>query len=302
VSGSRTNSALRLIVLVVSATIAGSCGGQHESQPSSQSLNVTWILAGDDLAMLRRSNPGLARRFFDNPRTFVIGTEADQNSVPTGYQSVPTVLYSSLATLTRDLDAGNIDRSVDALVYDPEHWAKTPAAEQMAPIQAMNQFVALARSHGYTPIAAPGRDLVLNDRATCHKSAGQLVDQAYLHCQLPKAASNATLVVIQAAPEEDSVPAIRQLLHGVVAQLRGSQPQLITTLSSTSPTPGAQVWPSTLIRATAAELTYADGLMLNFTPQADQLLASYLRDLERLGTIGRYAVPGSGRAPPDPVD
>src|SRR3954452_9099667 len=301
-SGSRPNSALRLVVLVAAATIACSCGAQHASQHSSQRRNITWILAGDDLAMLRRSSPGLARRFFDNRRTFVIGTHADQNSVPTGYQSVPTVLYSSLASLTRDIDTGRIDRSVDALVYDPEHWAKTPAAEQVAPIQAMNQFVALARSHGYTAIVAPGRDLVLNDRATCHKSAGQLVDQAYLDCQLPRAASNATAVVIQAAPEQDSVPAIRLLLHGVASQLRGAQPHVITTLSSTSPTPGAQVWPAALIRASAAELSYADGLMLNFTPQAGQLLASYLRDLERMGTIGRYAVPGSGRAPPDPID
>lgn len=252
--------------------------------------------------MLRRSNPGLARRFFDNPRTFVIGTHVDQDSVPTGYQSLPTVLYSSLATLTRDIDGGKIDRSVDALIYDPEHWAKTPPAEQMAPIHAMNQFVALARSHGYTPIVAPGRDLILNDRATCHKSAGQLVDQAYLDCHLPKAASNAALVVVQAAPEEDSAPAVRLLLHGVVSQLRGAQPHVIATLSSTSPTPGAQLWPSVLIRATAAELRYADGLMLNFTPQAVQLLASYLRDLERLGTVGRYAVPGSGRTSPEPVD
>jgi hypothetical protein len=258
---------------------------------SEATQHPTWILSGWSLAALRRSNAGLARRFFDNPHTLVTG-DADgmQNLVPAGYRSVSALSYPSLAKFETDTGAGLITPEIGAVIYDPEGWDKTPAAERRAPVAAMHRFSRLARRHGYSPIVAPGRDLALSGEAGCGKRQGELLDQAYLRCDLTAGASGAETFVIQAAPDELEPRKLSRLLASAQAQVRSRDPGALTVATLSTDPPGASepVWPIDLVRAARIEFKQADGVLFNFNPATMQLAASFLRDLERVsGTRGQ---------------
>lgn len=243
---------------------------------------VSWILEGSSLQALREHNAGLARRFFDNPETFVIGTAGDQNMVPQGYRAIPTRAYTSLRAFETDLHYGRIAPPIGAVIYDPEAWARTPIAEQHAPVAAMRRFARLAGKWGYGQILAPGRDLALGDGA-CAKRDGELLDAAYLRCGLTGGAIGAEDFVIQAAPVELAVGRLHRLLRGARSQLRRIAPDVggFASLSTDPPESTERLWPIDLLRAARLELAHVPGLMFNFNPQTVDLAASFLRDLER---------------------
>lgn len=245
----------------------------------------TWIVSGWSLSALRHSNAGLARRFFDNPRTLVLGEAGGmQNLVPAGYRSIPALSYTSLADFEADANAGLISPEIHAVIYDPEGWDKTPAPERRDPRTAMHRFSRIARSHGYGPIVAPGRDLALSDDAGCGKRQGELLDQAYLRCDLTGGATGAEAFVIQAAADELEPTKLSRLLASARAQVRSRAPGTFTvaTLSTAPPDASEPTWPIDLVRAARIEFEHVDGVLFNFNPATMQLAASFLRDLERV--------------------
>lgn len=245
--------------------------------------HVSWVVSGEDLALLRADNAGLARRYFDSRDTFVVGTRAEQDMVPRGFRSLPALTYTSLRAFERDVHFGAIDPRVAAVVYDPEAWARTPAAERRDPVASMRRFSRLAARWGYGPIVAPGRDLVLAPESGCGKREGEILDQAYLRCGITAGAVGAESFVIQAAPQELELDQMHALLRGSLLQLRKSAPEvgLLSSLSTEPPGAGEQVWPVDLVRAASLELAHSPGIMFNFTPATTEVAASFLRDMER---------------------
>jgi hypothetical protein len=242
--------------------------------------------------LLRADNAGLARRFFDNGETFVVGSpEGAQDLVPRGYRSIPTLSYTSLRGFEHDIHFGTIDPRIAAIVYDPESWAKTPRPERARPKAAMRRFTELAARWGFGPILAPGRDLALAESG-CSKQPGELLDQAYLRCGLTAGALDAENFVVQAAPEELATDRLERLLAGAHKQLRGRASGTVDLASLSTEPPGVEkeVWPVDLVRAARLELRYFPGVMFNFTPATGDLAASFLRDLERQGPINGMLV------------
>jgi hypothetical protein len=237
----------------------------------------------------------LARRFFDNSQTFVVGTQAEQDLVPHGFRAIPTVAYASLRAFERDIHFGDVDPRIAAVIYDPEAWERTPDAEQAAPLASMRRFAALAARWGYGPILAPGRDLVLAE-GSCAKREGEVLDQAYLRCGLTHGAIDAEEFVIQAAPVELDLDRLHRLLRGSAAQLRRRAADVgaFASISTDPPESGEQVWPVDMVRAARLELKHVGGLMLNFAPGDRDLAASFLRDLEREGPVGGMLVAARG--------
>jgi hypothetical protein len=277
-----------LLVAIALTAIALAAGFKDDEQPTAKKAEATqhptWIVSGWGLAALRRSNAGLARRFFDNQRTLVLG-EANgmQNLVPAGYRSIPALSYTSLAEFTADAGAGLIAPEIGAVLYDPESWDKTPAVERGEPLAAMHRFSRLARRRGYSPIVSPGRDLALSGEAGCGKRQGELLDQAYLRCDLTAGASGAETFVIQAAPDELEPTKLSRLLASTRAQARSRAPEALTVATLSTDPPGASepVWPIDLLRAARIEFRQVDGVLFNFNQATMPLAASFLRDLER---------------------
>jgi len=117
-------------------------------RPTQRLGHVSWIIGGRQLEELRQDNAGLARRFFDNGDTFVVGTEAQPDMVPKGYRAIPTADYASLARFTSDVGSGKMDPKIAAVIYDPESWSRTPNSEQRTPVTAMRHFTELAGRWG----------------------------------------------------------------------------------------------------------------------------------------------------------
>ena len=277
------------VILFAVAFLVGFDGGGEARPPKTRQRppgHLSWVISGDDLGALRAGNAGLARRFFDNNETFVIGSPEDQDAVPRGYRSIPTLLYPSLREFEADIHRGSIDPRIAAVIYDPEDWAQTPAAERNSPLAAMHRFTRLATRWGYGPILAPGRDLALAGHG-CAKREGEHLDQAYLRCGLPSGAEGAEMFVVQAAPVELSLDHLHALLRGARRQLRRhsprstgpGQPQHRTTGGgkrrlADRPGPDAHL-----------ELKHFSGIVLNFPAADTDLAASFLRDLEKEGPV-----------------
>jgi hypothetical protein len=262
-------------------------GGTPPSKAQPQPPgHVSWVISGDDLTALRVGNAGLARRFFDNSETFVVGSAGEQDAVPRGYRSIPTLSYPSLHAFEADVHRGSIDPRIAAVIYDPENWARTPAAERSSPVAAMHRFARLAARWGYGPILAPGRDLVLAGSG-CAKREGERLDQAYLRCGLTAGAEGAETFVVQAAPIELSPPHLHDLLRGARRQLgrRNPEAQVLASLSTKPPGVKSGVWPIDMVRAAHLELKHFSGIVLNFPATDTDLAASFLRDLERAGPV-----------------
>jgi hypothetical protein len=271
----------------------GGGGSADPTEPGPKPLgHVAWILSGQDLSLLRAGNAGLARRYFDNSETFIVGsTQGGQDLVPRGYRAIPTLSYSSLRRFEADIHTGHIDPRIAAVIYDPERWSKTPAAEQARPVAAMHRFTKLAGRWGYGPILAPGRDLAL-EGSGCSKLEGELLDQAYLRCNLIDGAIGAENFVIQAAPVELGIERLHRLLKGAHARLHSQVPEVLALASLSTDPPGGEkaVWPIDLLRAARLELRHVPGIMFNFTPASTDLAASFLRDLEREGPVNGMLV------------
>lgn len=183
-------------------------------------------------------------------------------------------IFTSLAALRRALAAGTLGRA-RLVAYDPENWARTPAAEQRRPIASMQAFTALARRHHLGSIVAPGRDLTLATRAPCAKFQGETLDEAFLACDLSFGAVGATYLVLQAAPEESTSDAYLRLVREVSQQLRLASPRtrLVVTLST------SELGLAPLAALTRRALAYANGVEVNTTPtglpEARQLIARF---------------------------
>jgi hypothetical protein len=295
-----------VIVALVAVVLAlGTDGGDASGGPArtaevarasppvrpAHTTRLHWIIAGDDLAALRVDNAGLARQFFDNPDTFVIGTRGDQDQVPQGYRSIPILSYASLRSFVADVHAARVDREVAAVLYDPESWSRTPGAERRGAVGAMRRFTTLAGNWGYGALLSPGRDLALAGGSPCRKHSRELLDAAFLRCGLTAPAAGAEAFVVQTAPEELRPDRMGALLEATRDRLPAGGGDLYATISTAPPGSGEQVWPGDLVRAAERALSAgASGLVLNVAPADVDLAASFLRDLQRAGPVAGFAV------------
>jgi hypothetical protein len=256
--------------------------------PQRPARGLHWIIAGEDLAALRTDNAGLARRFFDNPETFVVGSRQVQDQVPKGYRSIPILTYASLRYFVADVHSGRVDPRIAAVLYDPESWTRTPETERREPLAAMHRFTTLARSWGYGAMLSPGRDLALAGGGLCSKGEHELLDQAFLRCGLI-APQGAEAFVVQTAPEELQ-PELANALIGAARERLATAAGgvgLFATVSTSPPGNGESVYPIDLVRAARGAVGGgATGLMLNFGSGDVALAASFLRDLGRGGAAG----------------
>jgi hypothetical protein len=78
----------------------------------------------------------------------------------TGITTVPTQVFTSSAALVQAVDGGQLPADVRAVLFDPEAWPFTPAADQSDPATATARAAAAAHAHGLYFIASPALSLV----------------------------------------------------------------------------------------------------------------------------------------------
>jgi hypothetical protein len=228
------------------------------------SQHLLEVLTGSNVNRLVAGHPRL-RGFFNHRRVYPLGNPAaDQIQARGVPRARPTLIYQSYARFAADVAGGRIDRRIQAVAYDPEHWSLTPVGEQQAPVTYMRRFANLARAHGFRVLLAPARDLMVVGRARCHTGAGERLDHAYLRCRIPAAAAaDANIVEVQSQADEFQLRRFRRLLERTAAQARAVNPsvRILAGISTHPPTGAAHL--ETMVRAAQAAEKRVDGLWVN---------------------------------------
>ena len=139
-----------------------------------------WEITGANVARIERVNAPLAQGLFGTRASFGLGNPAArQDQVLAGSAAVPTLVYRSLAR-SAPICRGRIDSRIRAVLYDPERWPSTPAAEQRDPIARCGSSRSWPRSR-LQGRARPGPRPARGAGARCG-AKGESLDQAYLRC------------------------------------------------------------------------------------------------------------------------
>jgi hypothetical protein len=221
------------------------------------------------------TSPRLAHQLISQSATYVLST--DPRPVPPG--AIATELYTSYADFRKALFHGQIPTGTRAVAYDPEHWARTPSAEQRSPLHYMMLFAAAARRHGYRSILMPGRDLLLAARGSCAKRPGEVLDQAFVRCGIARAARYASVFVIQAAPVETNGEELASLVARTSDQARRANPDVKLLITLSTVCGNRPVAPAVLSRALQSTSRYVNGVDLNVSSSSTAVAESFLHRL-----------------------
>jgi hypothetical protein len=177
-----------------------------------------------------------------------------------GVDATPVVSFSSVATLRSTLADNGLPAGTQAVLYDPEVWAYTPAAEQRDPVLAAAQAAEMARSHGLQIIVAPAMNLTSAlDPGSSAPRWQTLLD---LHIIGPMARA-ADTVELQAQSLERDPAAYAAFVREAAAQARAANPKVTVLAGLSTNPPGAAVDSQQLTEAIQASQADVDGYWLN---------------------------------------
>jgi hypothetical protein len=177
-----------------------------------------------------------------------------------GVDATPVVTFSSVAALRAALADGRLPAGTRAILYDPEVWAYTPAAEQKDPVQAAGEAAGLARSRGLGFIVAPAMNLttVLDPRSTAARW------QTFLGLHIIGSMARAAgTVELQAQSLERDPVAYAAFVRDAAAQARVANPNVTVLAGLSTNPPGAAVDSQQLTAAIQASRADVDGYWLN---------------------------------------
>ena len=254
------------MVAAVACVLAG-CMSQAPPAPSSSpsarpgaaqpaGSHVVWMLTKTALADLI-TEPAI-RTGLDGSLVYEI-VQPGQEPLA-GFDAVVTVTFSSLIALSHALAGDRLPTGTRAVLYDPEAWSFTPAAEQRDPVQAATRAAGLARARGLRFIVAPA----LNLTTVLARGSAAPRWQQFLDLRLAaRMAETADVIELQAQSLERDSAAYATFVRQAAAQARAAHPG-VTVLSglSTNP-PGAFVASDQLVAAIDASRALVDGYWLN---------------------------------------
>ena len=177
-----------------------------------------------------------------------------------GVDATPVVTFSSVATLQTALADDGLPPGTRAILYDPEVWAYTPAAEQRDPAQAAAQAAELARSRGLGFIVAPAMNL------TTALDPGNTGPRWRTFLELRIIGSMARVsdtVELQAQSLERDPAAYAAFVREAAAQARVANPKVTVLAGLSTNPPGAAVDSQQLNAAIQASRADVDGYWLN---------------------------------------
>jgi hypothetical protein len=177
-----------------------------------------------------------------------------------GFDAAVTVTFPSLAALSHAVTAGRLPADTRAVLYDPEAWSFTPAAEQRDPVQAARRAADLARAHGLQLIVAPA----LNLTAVLARGSAAPRWRQFLDLQLAaRTAKVADIIELQAQSLERDPGTYATFVREAAAQARAANPSVTVLAGLSTNPPGAVVASDQLVDAIRASRSSVDGYWLN---------------------------------------
>jgi isochorismate synthase EntC len=188
------------------------------------------------------------------------------NALAQGWQSVRVQSFTSYAELSSAYASNAIDPSVEAILYDNEHWQFTPQEEQAQPAYYEQQASKVVHLHHLLFIATPATDLVL--ALEPNATHGSLYD-TYLWLKIAAdAARYAEVFEIQSQGSEANTLQFQNFVQQAASQARSANPHVIVLAGlSTNPT-GHQVTADQLYEVIMATQKDVSGYWLNVPGQS----------------------------------
>ncbi len=215
-----------------------------------------WLLTRSALALLA-ADPAV-RAGLGRSQVYEI-LPPGQRPVP-GVDATMVVTFPAVAALGDALAGSHLPAGTRAVLYDPEAWSFTPAAEQRDPVRAAARAAALAHAHGLKIIVAPA----LNLTAVLAPGSSAPRWRQFLDLRLAaKIAEVADFLDLQAQSLERSTASYVNFVREAAAQARAANPEVTVLAGLSTNPPGAAVDSQQLTAAIRASWPAADGYWLN---------------------------------------
>jgi hypothetical protein len=233
----------------------GADGADGRDPSRGQAAAPAWLLTRRALAQVTADEAvvaGLART-----RVYELVQPGQPPLARAG--ALPAVSFSSAAALAEAVRRG-LPAHTQAVLYDPEAWAFTPAAEQRDPVGATALAARSAQSAGVQLIVAPALNL------TSVLAPGSRASRSELFLELGLAASMgryADVLELQAQSLERDTGGYAAFVTAAAAQARAVRPQLGLLAGVSTNPPGPQVAAGQVVAAIRAVRSVADGFWLN---------------------------------------
>ena len=177
-----------------------------------------------------------------------------------GVVAEPVVTFASAAALESAVKAGQLPSGTFGVLYDPEAWVFTPAAEQQNPVQAATAAAAVAHAHGLRLIVAPALDL------TTVLAPGDTGPdwRQFLDLDLVgRLAKVADVIELQAQSLEQDTRVYTAFVQAAAAQASAARPGIDLLAGLSTNPPGLPIEANQLTAAVQATRSVVDGYWLN---------------------------------------
>lgn len=247
-------------LMAVLTCVLASCSTQAPSprptQTSTQApgKRLTWMLTRAGLAQVL-TDPAARSRLDGAPLYEILRT----GQSPLGEAgAVPVVTFSALGELEQAVSGGGLPTGTRAVLYDPEAWAFTPAAEQRNPARAARQALHLAHAHGLRLIVAPALNLT-TVRPTSGPRWRQFLDLGLAGAM----AKVADVIELQAQSLERDTSSYAAFVRTAARQARAANPKVTVLAGLSTNPPGIAVTSQQLTAAIRATSGMVSGYWLN---------------------------------------
>ncbi len=233
-------------------------GTGHLTVPAHGKL--TWLLTRSALAQLL-AYPSV-RAELQAAQVYEILQPGQQALA--GFAAGPVVTFASAAALEDAVNGGQIPAGTYGVLYDPEAWSFTPAAEQRDPVLAATQAAAVAHGHGLRLIVTPA----LNLTTVLRPGSTQPRWRQFLDLNLVgNLARVADVIELQAQSLERDPGTYAGFVTAAVAQASAANPAVTVLAGLSTNPPGAPVSSQHLTAAIQATRSVVAGYWLNIPGQ-----------------------------------
>jgi hypothetical protein len=257
-------AAIHLAWAITALLVLAACSsGSHASRDTTRSADravQAWLLTRAALAEVT-PNAGV-RATLQHSRVLEI-LRPGQYPLP-GSDAEAVVTFASAAALQQAIRAGELPAGTYGVLYDPEAWALTPAAEQRAPVQMVTRAGAVAHAHGLRLIVAPALNLtkVLTPASRAPRW------RAFLALNLVRrVASVADVVELQAQSLERSTTTYAAFVRAAALQAKAGNGSVEVLAGLSTNPPGQPVASWELTDAIHATQSVVEGYWLNIPGQ-----------------------------------
>ena len=172
-------------------------------------------------------DPGTASHFFNTPAAYGAGASLVRSPVQAGYATTPVLSYTSYAQFRSNIQSGAIKYPYHWVMYDPEHWYKTPVSEQQNPARYMTLFGQLAHAHGLKVIQAPALDLAYVAGSVLPRNRRESGNQWYVRVNIAgTAAAAGDIFLLQDESNMGAMTQYTSLYNTTAIQARAANPNV----------------------------------------------------------------------------